>query len=85
MLQCKRQNIHWSKLPKPGEIGHIVGLRTVDSRRKCIVSHYSITGNSSVSAASGSGRLCDDLPATCTMLHFFTTGIQISAWKSGAS
>ncbi len=40
MLQCKRQNIHWSKLPKPGEIGHIVGLRTVDSRRKCIVSHY---------------------------------------------
>jgi hypothetical protein len=40
MLDCRRQNIHRSKLPKPGEIGYIVGLSTVDPRRKCIVSHY---------------------------------------------
>ena len=40
MLNCKRQNIHHSKLPLPGTIGHIVGLSTVNPRRKCIVSHY---------------------------------------------
>jgi hypothetical protein len=40
MLQHKRQNTHRSKLPKPGAIGHIVGLSIVDPRRKCIVSHY---------------------------------------------
>ncbi len=40
MLNYRRQNTHRSKLPKPGEIGHIVGLSTVDSCRKCIVSHY---------------------------------------------
>lgn len=40
MLKPERQNIHRSKLPPPGAIGHIVGLRTVDPRRKCIVSHY---------------------------------------------
>ncbi len=40
MLQCQRQNIHRSKLPSPGAVGHIVGLSTVNPRRKCIVSHY---------------------------------------------
>ncbi len=40
MLNCKRQNIHHSKLPPPGTVGHIVGLSTVNPRRKCIVSHY---------------------------------------------
>lgn len=40
MLKPERQNIHRSKLPPPGAIGHIVGLRTVDPRRKCIVSYY---------------------------------------------
>lgn len=40
MLQCQRQNIHHSKLPPLGAIGHIVGLSTVNPHRKCIVSHY---------------------------------------------
>jgi hypothetical protein len=40
MLKPERQNIHRSKLPLPGAVGHIVGLRTVNPRRKCIVSHY---------------------------------------------
>lgn len=40
MLHCKRQNIHRSKLPSPGAVGHIVGLSAVNPRRKCIVSHY---------------------------------------------
>lgn len=40
MLDCRRQNIHRSKLPKLGAIGHIVGLSTVNPCRKCIVSHY---------------------------------------------
>lgn len=35
-----RANVHRSKLPPPGVIGHIVGLSTVNPRRKCIVSHY---------------------------------------------
>jgi hypothetical protein len=45
MLHCTRQNIHRSKLPPPGTIGHIVGLRTVDPRRKCVVSHYPLCDN----------------------------------------
>lgn len=40
MLYCKRQNLHRSKLPSPGAVGYIVGLSTVNPRRKCIVSHY---------------------------------------------
>jgi hypothetical protein len=40
MLKRDRQDIHRSKLPPPGAIGYIVGLRTVDPPRKCIVSHY---------------------------------------------
>ena len=43
MLQCQRQNIHHSKLPPPGAIGRIVGLSTVDSRRKCIVIAFPLT------------------------------------------
>jgi len=40
MLNCKRQNVYHSNLPPPGAIGHIVGLSTIDPRRKCMVSHY---------------------------------------------
>ncbi len=43
MLQCHRQNVHRSKLPPPGAVGHIVGLSTVDHRRTCLVSHYPLT------------------------------------------
>lgn len=35
-----RANIHRSHLPALGEIGHIMGLSTIDPRRRCIVSHY---------------------------------------------
>ncbi|MDZ4771301.1 MAG: hypothetical protein SGJ24_19430 [Chloroflexota bacterium] len=45
MLQGKRQNTHHSKLPPPGGVGRIVGLSTVDPRRKCIVSHYPLCDN----------------------------------------
>lgn len=40
MLQCQRQNVHRSKLPPPGAVGHIVRLSAVNPRRKCIVTHY---------------------------------------------
>ena len=43
MLKCQRQNFHHSKLPKPGSVGHIVGLTTVDPKRLCVVSHYPLT------------------------------------------
>ena len=45
MLDCRRQNIHHSKLPSSGKIGHIVGLRTINPRRKSIVSHYPLCDN----------------------------------------
>ena len=45
MLKGERQNTHYSKLPKPGEIGHLLGLCTVDPRRRCIVSYYSLYDN----------------------------------------
>ncbi len=45
MLNCKRQNMHHSKMPPPGAVGHIVGLSTVDPRRKCIVSYYPLCDN----------------------------------------
>ncbi|MBN8590721.1 MAG: hypothetical protein J0M33_03140 [Anaerolineae bacterium] len=45
MLHCKRQNLHRSKLPPPGAVGHIVGLSAVNPRRKCIVSHYPLYDN----------------------------------------
>jgi hypothetical protein len=35
-----RANVHHLKLPSPGAVGHIVGLSTINPRRKCIVSHY---------------------------------------------
>jgi hypothetical protein len=37
MLKGQLQNFHHSKLPKPGAVGHIVGLSTINPRRKCIV------------------------------------------------
>ncbi|MBL8116049.1 MAG: hypothetical protein JNJ78_00855 [Anaerolineae bacterium] len=40
-----RGNVHRSKLPKPGAIGHIVGLSTVNPRRKCIVVAYPLYDN----------------------------------------
>jgi hypothetical protein len=45
MLHCKHQNFHHSKLPKPGSVGHIVGLSTVNTRRKCIVIAYPLCDN----------------------------------------
>jgi hypothetical protein len=45
MLQGERQNIHHSKLPQPGEIGHVLGLPMVEPRRRCIVSHYPLCDN----------------------------------------
>ena len=45
MLTSNRQNIHCSKLPPPGAVGHIVGLSTINPRRKCIVSHYPLCDN----------------------------------------
>jgi hypothetical protein len=45
MLKCQRQNFHHSKLPKPGAIGHIVGLSTVNPCRKCIVVAYPLCDN----------------------------------------
>ena len=38
-------NFHHSKLPKPGTIGWIVGLSTIDPKRKCIASHYPLCDN----------------------------------------
>jgi hypothetical protein len=43
MLNCKRQNIHHSKLPRLGAIGYLHRLSTVDPQRKCLVSHYPLT------------------------------------------
>jgi hypothetical protein len=43
MLDYKRQNTHHSKMPRPGAVGYIRGLRTVYLWRKCIVSHYPLT------------------------------------------
>lgn len=45
MLDCRRQNIARSKLPKPGTIGRIIGLRTVNPSRTCIISHYPLCDN----------------------------------------
>ena len=38
-------NIHHSKLPKLGAIGYIVGLSTVDPKRKTIVQHFPLCDN----------------------------------------
>ena len=43
MLTSQRQNVHYSKLPKPGAIGHIVGLSSVNPHRKCIVVAFPLT------------------------------------------
>lgn len=43
MLQCQHQNIHHSKLPELGAIGHIVGLSTADLCRRCIVIAFPLT------------------------------------------
>jgi hypothetical protein len=45
MLDCKRQNVHHSKLPWPGAVGWIIGLSTVDPHRKCIVVAYPLCDN----------------------------------------
>ncbi len=45
MLKAQRQNIHHSKLPKPGTIGYIVGHWTTNPRRKCIVIAYPLCDN----------------------------------------
>ena len=43
MLTATRQNYHHSKLPKPGELGTIRGLSTVNPRRRCIVESFPLT------------------------------------------
>jgi len=45
MLKCQRQNFHHSKLPKPGSVGRIVGLSTINPCRKCIVVAYPLCDN----------------------------------------
>ncbi len=45
MLKGQRQNFHRSKLPKPGTVGCIVGLSTVNPCRKCIVVAYPLCDN----------------------------------------
>jgi hypothetical protein len=40
-----KANVHHSRLPAPGAVGHIVGLSTIDPQRKCIVSHYPLCDN----------------------------------------
>lgn len=45
MLTGQRQNIHHSKLPQLGDVGHINGLSTVNPRRKCIVIAYPLCDN----------------------------------------
>jgi hypothetical protein len=43
MLGFRLQNTHRHRLPVPGELGHIVGLSTVNPKRRCIVSHFSLS------------------------------------------
>ncbi len=38
-----RGNVHGSKLPRLGTVGHIVGLRTVNPCRRCVVVAYPLT------------------------------------------
>ena len=45
MLKGQRQNFHRSKLPNSGDVGHIVGLSTIDPRRRCLVSHFPLCDN----------------------------------------
>jgi hypothetical protein len=45
MLTGQRQNFHHSKLPRPGTVGRIAGLSTVNPRRKCIVAAYPLCDN----------------------------------------
>jgi hypothetical protein len=53
MLDCRRQNTHRSKLPKPGEIGYIFGLSIVNPHRKCIVSHYPLCDSADYCYSAG--------------------------------
>lgn len=46
MLKYARQNYHHSKLPDPGEIVYIAGLRGNSlNGKKCVVSHYRLFEN----------------------------------------
>jgi len=45
MLTGQRQNVHRSKIPKLGAVGHITGLSAVNPRRKCIVIAYPLCDN----------------------------------------
>ncbi len=49
-----RSNFHYSKIPAPRTVGHIVGLSTADSQRKCIASNY---------------LLCDSVPPYSLGIH----------------
>ena len=43
MLGSILQNTHRHRLPAAGEIGRIVGLSTVNPKRRCIVSHFPLS------------------------------------------
>lgn len=45
MLKGQHQNVHHLKLPKPGAVGRVVGLSTVNPRRKYIVVAYPLYDN----------------------------------------
>ncbi len=40
MLKGERQNFHHSKLPRIGAVGYVVGLGTINPRRKAIVESF---------------------------------------------
>ena len=43
MLGSRLQNTHRHRLPAAGELGRIVGLCTVNPKRRCIVSHFPLS------------------------------------------
>lgn len=78
MLKGQRQNFHGSKLPRPGAIGYIVGLNTVNPRRKCIVSHYPLCDSADYRYAIGIHtvfvRFLNDLTICRFSGHWFVEG-----------
>ncbi len=70
MLYGKRQNIHHSKLPSPSAIGHIVGLSTVNPRRRCIVSHYPLCDSADYHYSIGIHTVFVHFLDNCEIAHF---------------
>lgn len=74
MLKGQRQNIHHSKLPQAGDMGHIVGLSTIDPRRLCLVSHFPLCDNDwpySHGIHTVFVRFLDDDTLTRVSVHWF--------------